>query len=94
MSDTQPPRMFFVFFDDQQGICFPMGWDDDCEGAICSWCEPGKVAVFRTRKDARTAIGISIRWNELLRAQGKVRNEDFDPECRKCLIIVEGKEGA
>lgn len=83
-------RLFMVCWDDQQGLCVPMVWDADCQGAICGGIgEKDKVAIFTSRQSARKAIDISTKWNALLKAQGKPRNEDFEGECRKNLRVVE-----
>lgn len=83
-------RLFMVCWDDQQGLCVPMAWDADCQGAICGGIgEKDKVAIFTSRQSARKAIDISTKWNALLKAQGKPRNEDFEGECRKNLRVVE-----
>jgi hypothetical protein len=83
-------RLFLVVWDDDQGIVMPMVWDSDCEGAICGGIGPkDRVALFTSRKSARTAIGISTRYALLCKAQGKPANDDFLGECRKNLRVVE-----
>ena len=66
---------FIVIYDDEQGLTTPMGWDDDCEGAICAFGD--HVATFPTRQAARHAITISRRFAQLNEAQGKPVNTDF-----------------
>ena len=63
-----------------------MGWDDDCAGAICGVNKT--VAMFDSRKAARTAINISTKFALLCKAQGKPVNLDFLGECRKNLRVV------
>ena len=63
-----------VVWDDERGVCCPMGPDTDCEGAICSG---DQVSLFPSPAAARRAIGISRRWAELQRAQGKPYISDF-----------------
>lgn len=83
-------RLFVVVWDDEQGICAPMVWDAECEGAICGGIGPKeRVALFTSRKAARHAIDISSKWAALNKAQGKPVNEDFLGECRKNLRVVE-----
>ena len=36
--------MFIILYDDDQGLCCPLGWDDECEGAVVSWSD--HIAVF------------------------------------------------
>lgn len=65
-----------VVWDDRAGLCCSMGWDTDCEGALCvAITDP--VVVFETPALARRAIKISEHWNRLLQSQGKPHNEDF-----------------
>lgn len=66
---------FIVVFDDDQGMCVPMGWDADCEGAVCA--TSSRVALFPTRAAARQAIRISTAWARLRKAQGRPENTDF-----------------
>jgi len=84
-------RLFLVIWDDDQGICLPMMWDGDCEGAICGGAvrKTDRVAIFTSRKAARKAIDISTKWNALRKAQGHIYNSDFEGDCRKCLRVVE-----
>jgi hypothetical protein len=77
---------FIVLWDDNMGVCCPMGWDDDCAGAIC--CLDKSVAIFASRKAARKAIDISTKYALLCKAQGKPVNLDFLGECRKNLRVV------
>lgn len=80
-------RHYVVLWDDNMGVCCPMGWDADCAGAIC--CLDKSVASFASRKAARKAIDISTKYALLCRAQGKPVNLDFRGACRKNLRIVE-----
>lgn len=77
---------FIVVYDDEQGLCVPFGWDDDCDGALC--CDTQQVAVFATRQAAREAIEISKRFNALLAAQRKPVNTDFRGPTAKYVKIV------
>ena len=79
-------KEFIVVWDDQQGVCWPLGWDDDCEGAICA--NTNQVAAFSNRADARRAIKISERFAALCEAQGKPANDDFLGECRRNIHIL------
>lgn len=67
--------MLIVVYDDESGVCCPMTWDGDCEGAIC--CGSGAIALFDTRKQARKAITISKRFALLQKAQGKPEDDTF-----------------
>ncbi len=75
MSNTTN-RRYIVLYDDQMGVCWPMGPDDGCDGAICAM-QSGKVATFSSRAAARKAIQVSAAYAKLLKAQGKPANEDF-----------------
>lgn len=77
---------FIVLWDDNMGVCCPMGWDDDCDGALC--CITDSVAIFPDRKAARRAIGISSKFAQLRRSQGKPVNLDFIGDARKNLRVV------
>ncbi len=81
-------KNFIVVWDDEQGVCVPMGFDDACAGAIASAYSGAKVALFPSRKAARKAIDISAKFAALLRTQGKPENTDFT-EGRKNLRIKE-----
>lgn len=84
-----PGRLYMVLYDDQQGLCVPTEWDVDCAGAICGRSGTSDLlALFTSRRAARTAIGISTKWNALLKAQGKPRNEDFEQPARNHLRVV------
>ena len=63
-----------VMFDDQMGVCAPMGWDTDCDGALCY---AGSPVVFPNRAAARKAINVSRAFARLERAQGRRHNSDF-----------------
>jgi len=80
-------RHYIVLWDDQMGVCCPMGWDEDCAGAIC--CSQKTIAIFASPKAARKAIDISTKYALLRRAQGKNVNVDFLGACRKNLRVVE-----
>ena len=75
-----------VVWDDEMGMCVPMGWDADCAGAICA-CNR-HVAVFASRAEARRAIDISSKFAALCRAQGRPANDDFMGDARKNLRVV------
>ncbi len=77
---------FIVIFDDEQGLCQPMGWDDECKGALCA-CT-GSVAVFDTRAEARRAIAVSRAYMRLCEAQGKPTNDDWRPACANCIKVL------
>ncbi len=80
-------RHYVVLWDDEQGVCCPMGWDEDCEGSLC--CINKTIAIFDSRKAARKAINISAKYSHLCLAQGKPVNLDFVGKARKNLRIVE-----
>lgn len=90
---TSKPRTFIIVWDDNQGVCVPMGWDPDCAGAVCGWYDGHRVALFADRKAARKAIDISTKWALLRRAQGRACNTDFLGACRKHLNVVECRHG-
>lgn len=77
---------FIVLWDDEMGVCCPMGWDEDCDGALC--CITDSVAIFPDRKAARRAINISAKFAQLRRTQGKPVNLDFIGDARKKLRVV------
>lgn len=66
---------FIVVFDDEQGLCVPMGWDTDCDGAVCA-CHDS-VALFPDRTAARKAIRVSTAFAKLCVEQGVPANDDF-----------------
>ena len=74
-----------VTYDDEMGLCVPMGWDSECDGALECTSPP---VIFPNRAAAQKAIRISKRWNALRREQGGIVNSDFDPECVKNVRIV------
>lgn len=69
--------MFIVLYDDEDALCVPLGFDPDCKGALCCRLGNSPVAAFRTRKEARTAIRISVAFAKLNHAQGLPANDDF-----------------
>lgn len=77
---------FIVVYDDEMGICAPFGWNDSCEGALCSTYD-GPVALFDTRKQAQQAINISKAYAKLCGLQGRPVSTDFT-EHAKCIKIV------
>lgn len=80
-------RHYVVLWDDEQGVCCPMGWGDDCDGSLC--CINKTIAIFDSRKAARKAINISAKFAQLRLAQGLAVNLDFVGTARKNLRIVE-----
>lgn len=82
---------YIVIWDDGMGLSFPMGWDDDCEGAICGCGYSGGIAAFVSRADARKAIRISAANARLLIEQQKLQKEnssDFLGRAAKNLKII------
>lgn len=79
------PDSYIIVFDDDQGLCVPMGMAPDCEGAVES-AGSDPIAIFPSRSAARRAITISTLHNRLLKAQGKIYNCDFI-EARSCVKI-------
>lgn len=61
---------------DEQGACWPMGRDEDCDGALCAM-HNGKIVMFSSRADARKAIKASTVYAKLRKAQGLHANDDF-----------------
>lgn len=80
-------RHYVVLWDDKQGVCCPMGWDDGCAGSLC--CINKTIAIFDSRKAARNAIDISTKYALLCRAQGGLVNLDFLGDFKKNLRVVE-----
>jgi len=70
-------KTFIVVFDDEQGLCIPYGWDEECDGALSAICGKDTVACFGSRKTARAAINISCAFAKLEKIQGKNACEDF-----------------
>ena len=77
--------MYMVFFDDKDCLNIPMGWDADCEGAICTGGTPEPV-IFPDRKSAQKAIAISSAYAKLNAAQGRPVNTDFT-DAKSCVVI-------
>ena len=73
-----------VIYDDEQGVCAPMGWDTDCDGALCC---AGNPVVFPNRAAARKAINVSRAFAILERAQGLPYNGEFIEEIRNVTIV-------
>lgn len=76
-------RRWIVCWDDEQGACWPMGKDVDCEGAICA-LHTGKIAMFSSRADARKAIKISTAYAKLRKAQGLPQTMTSSKALRTC----------
>ena len=85
-------RRWIVFWDDGLGACWPMGRDEDCEGALCATLS-GKVMMFRSRAAARKAIKVSKAYAKLRQAQGLPANYDFLDK-NSNVKIIECEEGA
>jgi hypothetical protein len=66
-------RHFIVTWDDVNGSCFPLVWDEECYGAIrdCKDARKDRVALFTSRRSAWKAIRISKLAAALKREQGK-----------------------
>lgn len=69
--------MFIVVYDDEDSLCIPMSFDPDCCGALTSNYRDIPVAAFKTHKEAKTAIRISVAFTKLQLAQGLPANDDF-----------------
>lgn len=80
---------YIVVWDDEQGLCCPMSWDPECDGAICGWRDE-PVALFQSRQEARKAIRISAAHARLQVEQGKLKPDgsDFLGAAAKCIRIV------
>jgi hypothetical protein len=74
-----------VVFDDEEGVCFPMTADPDCDGALC--CGTGPVVVFPDRPAAQRAIRISRACYRLMVEQGQEADYNWSHECRTCIKI-------
>ncbi len=85
-------KQCIVTWDDGDHI-FPMGWDSDCEGAICSVVSGDQpYALFESPKEARKAIRISTAFARLQREQGKPENTDFSDGLQNVKIrLLKGK---
>lgn len=79
--------MYIVVFNDGDSLLIPMGWDSDCDGALCC-ISAGPVVVFSDRAQARHAIDVSAKFAALCKAQGKPANDDFLGKFRKFVKIV------
>jgi hypothetical protein len=75
MSKSKP--LFCIIWDDQQGTAAPMGWDRECDGAVCAILSGDKLALFSSRRAARAAIEVSVRHASLCKAQRRTANGDF-----------------
>jgi len=85
--------MFVVIYeDDLGGVCSPMAWDEDCEGALTA--SATSIALFETRWLARRAIQISRRFALLQQARGKPANTDFLKDAKHLRVIPATKQGA
>lgn len=69
-------RRWIVCWDDGMGACWPMGRDEDCDGALCA-LHTGKIVMFSSRAAARKAIKVSTAYAKLRKAQGLQANDDF-----------------
>lgn len=67
--------LYIVVYDDRECLVLPMGWEEECEGALCS--SGGPIAFFNSRREALKAISISSKFAALRKAQGKPHNTDF-----------------
>jgi len=83
---------WMVIWDDGLGACWPMGRDEDCEGALCVTLS-GKVMMFRSRAAAHKAIKVSKAYAKLRQAQGLPTNYDFLDK-NSNVKIIECEEGA
>lgn len=83
---------YIVVYDDEGGLCIPMGQSSDCEGAIAasSTC----VALFGDKRQARRAIRISTQYARLCREQGKPANDDFLGDGLKRVKVIPAVEVA
>lgn len=75
-----------VVFDDEQGLCVPFGFSQECDGAFEAACGNTPVAVFPGRAAARKAITISKRYAKLIEAQGGPVNMDFTTDAASIKI--------
>ncbi len=86
-------QRFMVLFD-EPGFSSPMCWDEECEGALCTFYLDQPIALFETRELASQAIEISRRRAQLCQAQGKPANSDFLPPYSGGLRIVTATHAA
>jgi len=66
---------FLVVYDDESGLCLPMGSDIECKGAICT--SALMPVIFESRAKAKQAIKISRLFAQLQAAQGVPGDSDF-----------------
>ncbi len=69
-------RYIVVYEDENSGMCWPMGWDDECQGAISAMTN-GTVAIFDGKASARQAIRVSTAYAKLRQVQCLPFNDDF-----------------
>lgn len=88
MSEKKPKAnpCIVVYDDSDNGYCFPMAFDADCDGAICSAGERDAVAMFPDAASARKAIRISKRFAALQIEQGLPVNTDFTEGIKKIKV--------
>lgn len=82
-------KLFIVVYDDCIGLCMPMTWDTDCNGALECSSQNQKPVAFQSSAEARKAIRISAKNYALRKEQGKITNDDFSPEFIKNVRIQE-----
>lgn len=78
------PTGYIVVYDDDGGLCCPMGADEACAGAVCV---SKVVKIFPDRKSARKAIRISRAYAILNQEQGRPANTDFTDGI-KCIKVL------
>ena len=77
---------YIVVYDDGEAVCAPMGWDTDCDGAVCA--TSGPIALFADRRAARRAIRISTAYAKLRREQCMPANGDFSIDGSRCVKVL------
>ena len=83
-------KQYIIVYDDD-AVTSVYGEDEECEGALELACGSEEILLFDSHAAAQTAIRISIHYNRLLKAQGKIYNEDFT-DCLKNVKIRPVKE--
>jgi len=80
-------KTFIVVYDDEQSLCIPYAWDEDCKGALVAICGKQNAACFNSRKAARKAINISTAFARLKKTQGESVCDDFISEKHNVRVI-------